>query len=296
MQKLLSQRGIALIQVLIISAILSTMLLYIAAETKRQVKLAEELQAKSMALLQLQNAEAEFLFSSLTSLLIQQPSAKTELPKIWNFFNEPIQMTDGTAIQIQDLAGLLSIYHSQQLKFYLTSIGLAEESATKVVAEINQGLQPDSNIPSYLNAHINSKSVVVKRYSGIQLTHELLFIPGITPELWRSLSPLLTTYPAKVVNLLNMPAELLGFYMHGTSLQSVLQNRKIGVLNPKTYHTYIAPGLVENYSTTPGDALRVRFTAQVKDVILQREFVVVLKPRSVIPFTYWEYYKYRHDD
>ena len=72
----MKQRGIALVQVLLIVAVVSILALYFTQSARQQVKNATMMVDKAQALVELNNAEASILFSLLT----EKPNRATFVP------------------------------------------------------------------------------------------------------------------------------------------------------------------------------------------------------------------------
>lgn len=110
-------KGIALIQVLLITAILSVLALYLSQTAKQQVKQAQWGNDKAQAQVNLHNAESLLLFELLANKKIKTVESEFSIDENsfsitskWNFYDVPF-MLDETVIKIQDQSGLIQLHY-----------------------------------------------------------------------------------------------------------------------------------------------------------------------------------------
>jgi general secretion pathway protein K len=286
-------QGIALIQVLMLSALLSVMMLSIMLDAKSQINMAALLQNRTEAALKLQSQEAIVSFALLTNERLQNLDSPQLVVKQWNFFDKPIQTPYGE-LRIQDVASLVSIYDYNFLDYLLRSQGVDKKQAFEIVEQVKINLTPYSEIPDYLSPYLDPSISVAKRQSGLQLIEELKFIPGVSSELYQQIVNKVTTYPSPLINVKDMPEDLMAYYVQEPNLTAAIQMRNAGELEPQTFARITGLDISEGFTAHPSNALRVSFTASVKDVRLARDFVLVVNPLAAEPITFWEYHKYSH--
>ena len=126
--------GIALIQVLIIVAVLSIFVLYINSKTSSQIKIATLAQDRAQAITKNHSLTSNILFSILTNHTAQSPELLTdselEQPVMLNFYNAPVQV-ENAMITIQDQAGLLNlnVFYKEPFKQVFMVNGVEEGRA-----------------------------------------------------------------------------------------------------------------------------------------------------------------------
>ncbi|HEY9041988.1 MAG TPA: hypothetical protein VIN66_07365, partial [Rheinheimera sp.] len=103
----MKQRGIALIQVLILSTILTVILLSMNHQARQHLRLASAVQQYTAANMKLHSAEAEIIFTMLSNLPAVLEKNTDSNGSRWNFHGEPFLFNDVT-LNIQDTSGLIS--------------------------------------------------------------------------------------------------------------------------------------------------------------------------------------------
>ncbi|WP_026972363.1 hypothetical protein [Aliagarivorans marinus] len=103
------QQGIALIQVLLMTAIISVLAMQMAYSAKSKVTIAQSLRDRVLAEVKLRDAESELLFA-LSTLPWDATSAEGMSAR-WNFYGKPFSYGDGISIRIQDSGGLISLFN-----------------------------------------------------------------------------------------------------------------------------------------------------------------------------------------
>ena len=271
----LKNQGIALLQVLLLSAILMVMLLAIHASAQRHVKLAELAIARAEASAMLNSVEAETLFALLTHQRRRYLDGSMELPKRWSFDNTEFQFGEAI-VQIEDTSGLQSLLSPAGL------LPMLQDSDD----ETRFGGAEQADYPP---------SVVV-RNNAIQDVSELRVIKGFTPELIAKVSPYITLFPKKYQNLYAMPEEMLRYYIDPVQLKQVLAERQKGSLTPDRFSQLTGIEQDEFVGFTTSKGLLLRFTVDRNGVKLSRQFSVNLEPTAEQPLQFWDYYKNSYAD
>ncbi|XQF90940.1 hypothetical protein ACOBV8_06240 [Pseudoalteromonas espejiana] len=102
------QRGVALIQVLIIAMILSILGIYILQSSKDQVAITNAIKTALDQRIEIENAESKILHTLLSEFRVKNLQSENEIVRQWNFHNKPFKL-DNVSVQIQDLNGLISL-------------------------------------------------------------------------------------------------------------------------------------------------------------------------------------------
>lgn len=291
--------GIALVQVLLLTAILLTVLLTAHLEARKHVKTAELAIDRALAAADLQTRESEILFALLTEHRKAQPDAVNPLLRDWNFVNVPFQIADGgveTEVSIQDQAALVALNSPQSLLPVLTLLSGDSVKAAQIVAAI-EDWQDKDDVPRFAGAEQKSYPDSVKvRNAPMQHIRELLYIKGMTLELYQQLVPLVTLFPKRFQNLYAMDAVLLKSYIDPVRVEQILAERQQGTLSSERFAELSGIEQDEFISFAPGNGLRVRFTVFGNDVKLTRQFSVTINPSADDPLEFWDYKKYTYDN
>ena len=108
------QQGIALIQVLLISAIITVFVIYLSQTARSQITIAGQLNDRTIAAVAIHDAESLILFNMLTKQTMIQRSAiddsENSMSNMAYYHNQPIAINEQTVVHIQDLSGKLSAF------------------------------------------------------------------------------------------------------------------------------------------------------------------------------------------
>lgn len=292
-------RGVALVQVLLLTAILMAVLLTAHMEARRHIKIAELAVERALTAADLQTRESEILFAFLTEPRKVQPDSSDPLLQHWNFINKPFQVVDHaieSEVSIQDQAALVALNSPQGLLPVLSLLTDDSAKAEQIVAAI-EDWQDQDNTPKFGGAEQKSyPASVAVRNAPIQHVSELLYIKGMTPELYQQLVPLVTLFPKRFQNLYAMDEVLLKSYIDPVRVEQILAERQQGTLSPERFAELSGIEQDEFISFTPGNGLRVRFTVFRNDVKLSRQFSVTVNPSADDPLEFWDYKKYTYDN
>lgn len=291
----LKNQGIALLQVLLLSAILMVMLLAIHASAQRHVKLAELAIARAEASAMLNSVEAETLFALLTHQRRRYLDGSMELPKRWSFDNTEFQFGEAI-VQIEDTSGLQSLLSPAGLLPMLQGFTNDEALARSLVAAIEDWQDSDDETRFGGAEQADYPPSVVVRNNAIQDVSELRVIKGFTPELIAKVSPYITLFPKKYQNLYAMPEEMLRYYIDPVQLKQVLAERQKGSLTPDRFSQLTGIEQDEFVGFTTSKGLLLRFTVDRNGVKLSRQFSVNLEPTAEQPLQFWDYYKNSYAD
>ncbi|MGI2143128.1 general secretion pathway protein GspK [Shewanella frigidimarina] len=205
-----TQEGIALFQVLLITAVITILAIQFTQTARNQLSIASMLSDRVLALSEMKTVEAELLFSLLTEKNQKDSQSTNVYVNNWNFYGEPFKLTSAalpdsktdrqsadniinkvsypfeikdakgqTTIQIsiQDLSGLVSIYQGRgvtQLKKLLTTL---QEQANDNQSQQNSALNNISSDFSNINP-----SIMVNSLADWQDEDEITWIYGDEKE------------------------------------------------------------------------------------------------------------------
>ena len=180
-------QGMALFQVLLITAIMSLLLLIMAAFTQQSLQQARQVQQVTAAYTKLYSAANQLSFALLTEEWLGPESGQERYG--WNFFGQPFLWqppttdTDDSAdlaepliVTLQDVNGLLDLrFASEELKRYLQAEGFDAASVQQAVTELTNSQQYIGKL---------SAGIANEHWPYLQLQHlsELQHIPGWDAE------------------------------------------------------------------------------------------------------------------
>lgn len=282
----MSQRGIALIQVLIITFVLSLLGLYINQTVREQVKITTSIQNKFLMRLELEKTEADLLQALLSNNKYPNKSSSNKVVSKWNFYGKEFQLNDNAYVTLTDLSSLmgLNISDATLLKNVLLQIGIDEVGAREFVDSLADW--KDKNDLSRLNGaesayYKQHKKSYVARNGFLQDPSEVALIRGgeqITPKL---LNQYFTTEIVAGFNPLNAPQKILNAFINDeNSIQKVLQLREHDTL--KSYDFYKLTGVEgDEYITfATGSKIRVQLRVTYNGAQLKKIYTLDATPQS----------------
>lgn len=279
-------QGIALIQVLIISIILTMLGIYINQTVRSQIGLVTLMKNAFSLNLQLENAEAELLHTLLTQTRYRNIDSDNAIVQQWNFHGAPFLINENTTVTIQDLSGLLSLnildntlaqnvfqqlgHSGHEVRTFLDS--LADWKDKDNLKRLN-GAESDYyhrlKQPGPRNAYLQTLSEVENIQQGRLLTRAQ-WQRYFTTEILLNFNPL------------NAPSFLLkAFLNNDTAYQEVLEKRSAGKLTGYNFYQLSSIKQGEFVVFATGRTLKVTLLVKGQKNKLSKEFIVELRPSSL---------------
>lgn len=287
-QLVVKQRGIALIQVLLLSVLLSVILMSMNHQARQHIRLAEAVQHYTDATMALHSAEAEILFSMLSYEPFQLAQGSLVTAPDWNFYGEPFEFLD-IELVVQDTSGLLNTSNpNAQVLSRFTAQSAGSEAVGRQIAASLADWQDKDDMPRPDGAEQADYSSVEVRNGPVQYSEELLFIKGMTPELFAELAPLLSFF-TQGVNINQQPEALWRLHLPENQVQELSRLRRAGQLTAELFETLAAITIDEFTRFSYGPGYRIGFTVKNADVRLRRELTIRLMPFQQQPFDIYEY-------
>lgn len=281
-----NSQGIALIQVLIISIILTMLGLYINQTVRSQIGMVTSMKKSFELNLELENAESDLLHALLTQARYKKIDSTNELVQKWNFYGKPFLLNENTTATIQDLSGVLSLnvidntlarnffgvlgYSGHEVRTFLDS--LADWKDKDDLKRLN-GAESDYyryiKKPGPRNAYLQTVGEVENIRQG-----KLLTIAQ-----WQRY---FTTEMSLSFNPLNAPALILkAFINNDAAYDAVLQQRNTNSLTAYSFYQLTSIEEDENILLVTGRVLKITILVQEQNNKLSKEFIVDLRPRSL---------------
>ncbi|NRD74688.1 general secretion pathway protein GspK [Shewanella sp. VB17] len=281
------QQGVALVQVLLLTAILSMMALQFTLSSRQQVTMAIDLQNKMQAEIKLRTLESRLLFTLLTlskNNADHTSQQENEIGRQWNFYGEPFSVFKGATASIQDINGLLSVYgggQSKALEGLLTFLGTDPLEAKSIISNLNywQGYSRDQFTT------MNKPQV---RGNYLLSVTELRIIEGIDDELYQQLFPVVTTLQNHLFNPLTAPLPLLQAQLSADIYTEIANLRREGKLTRQRFSelTEIEEG--DSITFVPGRRLQIELVVIVGASIAKRRFISYLRPENQFPVVWFQ--------
>lgn len=277
------QRGIALIQVLLVSGIIGLLMLQMGLTARQQVAHARALGDRAELQLAAQSREAALLFSMLTEPWVHKPDSANPFVATWNFRGEPFD-ADGATWRIQDESGRwpVPLYGTQQFEAVLERLGVEPERARRLGRQLQQR-QGSASARAAAGAGARPAD-----YFPLQSVAELATLPDMDAELFGRLRPLLTLYPTPGFNPLTAPDELLAAQLTGSRAAGVVEARQGDALDATTL--WKLSGITADDSTVlaPGPGFTVQLDMSLRDSRVRRTTTFIVRPYQAEPVAVWQ--------
>lgn len=269
----MKQSGIALIQVLLIVAILSVLALYLTKTAQDQVKVAQWFDDKNTALVQLHSAESELLFTLLTEL---KTSKTGEIPKQWNFFNTLFNINDAVVVKMQDQAGLLNVHFPDQTLLNKLAGSLGVEQGRNF-SDVLLDWQDTDEI-----ARVNGRENQFTRNGKVPHIHDFIHISNIPPEIYKVLQNNMSIYRSGYYNPMNSPLALLTILTNRGIAEKVIALRSNGELNKRSFSELTGLKESENMFFYPSNNIAIQMKSTVGESTVSKEIVIALSSYATL--------------
>lgn len=284
------QQGIALIQVLVLTAIMAILAMFLTKTAQEQVKIAQWSNDKAQALVELHSSESQLFFALLTeekSAFIKSEAREyneqgqlTNLADQWNFFDQPISLNKYVEISMQDQASLINIHFPdrERLTSLLVRQGIKAIEANVIVDNLldwqDLDIIPRQNgVEEYSFGYSRSA-----RNGAVPNMHDLLWILGIDENLHHILLKNSTINRQGSYSPVNSPTELLYAITNDNAAQQIIKLRSSGQLSKRNF-TEIT-GIVEDDDVFfyTSNFLAITLNSKVGDSVVHKEISIKLEP------------------
>ncbi|MEQ3528578.1 hypothetical protein [Pseudoalteromonas sp. XMcav11-Q] len=277
-------KGIALIQVLIISLVLSLLGIFILQTGQEQVKTSSQIKKSFELRLQLESTEALLTNALLTAPNYNDPNNVNEIATIWNFHGSVFKI-NGVEVSIQDLGGLISLNTTggDLIGDFLVYMGSEQAQAKEFVDSLRDWKDEDSRVfrqgaESEYYRNSNLKGV---RNGYLQSLGEVLHIKGAKKNRLDKLLQYFTVEHVSGFNPLNAPKEVMAsFVKNKSTVEKLLELRDNGQLSANVFYKYTGFSSGESLTFSTGNLLRITMRVKSDDQTLSKQFIVNLRVRS----------------
>ena len=282
---MLQQRGIALIQVLIIAMILSILGIYILQSSRDQVAITNSIKIALEQRIEIENAESQILHSLLSEFRVKNLQSENELVKQWNFHNAPFKL-DNVSVQIQDLNGLISLNEVSKstLEDFFLQYGIDQNLSDQFIASLSDWIDSDNNTQynGAERAYYEENDLTGPRNGLLQSVSEVFYIKNhdiISEEDWYKY---FTVANVNGFNPANSPEKILqSFIKDDTKVAKLLELRNNATLNGHVFYIETGIDSDEFLSFLTGENLKVTLTAKNQQQKTTKTFTVKLRVRSL---------------
>jgi len=280
-----NHQGIALIQVLIISIILTMLGIYINQTVRSQINVVGQMKSAFELSLQLENSEAELLHYLLTNKHYTKPNSEVPLVQRWNFYGKPFSLSENTTVIIQDQSGLLglNIINSTLATNVIAELGFSGHEVRTFIDSLADWKDKDDlkRLNGAESDYYRQSQLIGPRNAYLQTLEEVINIKQanmLTIEQWK------TYFTEEIIsnfNPLNAPEKILkAFINNERGYEEVIKLRAEKVLTGYSFYQATGIDSDEYISFSTGQILKVTIMVQEQSNKLSKSFIVDLRPNS----------------
>jgi len=289
--KIYRQSGIALIQVLLISAIISILAIHFSYTARDQIAIASTLEQRIKATQLLKSAQSKIIYTLLTENNFKQPFDAFPDSEPWNFYSNSfiLEQTEDSKIlvAIQDLNGLLSQQYigSPFWTKALTNMGFTSNEVKNKQRLIKDWQDKDSN-SSFIGDTENSQLENGQDYrnQAIQLPQEIDWFFEQEQQKLNVVKQISTHYSIVGFNPMNAPEILLRLFFQPEIAEVLIRQRENNALTRQQMITILGSDYDDvTMSLFLGVQFKIITQVSFGDVKLQETLEVQLQPYENVP-------------
>ncbi|MDT0602813.1 type II secretion system protein GspK [Thalassotalea castellviae] len=286
MNKFSYYKGIALIQVLLITAILSVLALYLTQTAKTQLKQAQWANDKTQALVGVNNAESLLMFHLLTNKR-KMEAINTTNPYNGdfshptfagiNYYNTPFYLAD-VEIAIQDQSGLIQLHYPKVE--ILKQLLATKVDAPLVIEGIVDSLLDWQDIDSIQRPNGNETSVngYVIRNGAMPSVTDILNINNIEKSIKQLIIKNSTIYQAGAFSPYNTTPDILSALVGEATMQEVVSLRGTNQMTLARFKELTGIVETDNQYFYVSNYLKIEFTAKIGESNISKQLFLHLNP------------------
>lgn len=275
-------KGIALIQVLIITMVLTILGLFITQSIRSQVNLSLSMQTALKLTLKIETEQAKLLHALLAYKRYPNELSDNEVVKKWNFYNQAFHINESVSIKLQDLNGLLALnmvnHELATRAFY--ELGIEGHPVRTFLDSLKDWVDEDSY--KYLNGaeddYYRMAKLAGPRNAYLQTVDEVLAVKGgnILPlAVWKKY---FTEQTSSGFNPLNAPPLLLKALIGDKAIvEEIVQLRQKKELNLLRFYQLTGIDSDEYFNFATSRKIRVELLAKSEGQQVRKSFVVELR-------------------
>ena len=274
------QRGVALIQVIIITSIILLLTIFFLSVAKSQVARAAALQAKSLAYMAQYSGKNRVLFGLLTKDSMQLREQG------WNFYGQAFSINEYTKVQLQDLNGLFSFITMTEATMLerLLQQYLENKQAATIANSVMDWIDSDSVRRANGAEQNDYPAGITVRNARIQTFTELVYINGMSVEAEQALIANTTFQPTPFFNPMTAPEPVLAIYTQDSNKASeVIALQQTINFNRKEVRDLSGLESDESIMYFIGPGYRITLTAQVENSYVGKIFEYGIFPYDIFP-------------
>lgn len=277
-------KGVALIQVLIMTAIMSLIAIQFSKTARNQVDIANDFNDRVNAELLLKSSRAKVLYNFF-KFEPHELAGSTQGGVKWNFTGEPFKFATNVTLSIQPASGFLSLVTTPDELLYklLTSRSISGGEAEVIIASIKDWVDID-NFQSQNGAESNyyKEFNVTPRNGPLQHISELKAVRGITTEIYNEIANFLTIYPTASFNPIYAPNELNIALFNEEIAAQIVMAKQTNTLTETTWRSIVGNQIFDFVDLHPGVVFSIALKVKSNQVVLSQNFDIKINSQKSI--------------
>lgn len=206
------QQGVALLLVLMITAVLAVIVTLYQYKNRALIETATQAQNHLLARAKLDSVKEEIIYTLATSgVWLEIPSVRTSerynLPAQFNFWGQPFEWLDAQ-VSLADTNGLVSVVPFDIESWFQLLLHAGYEHPAHVIAALQDWYDSDEAVRINGAERESYKQTGLPRNALPQTVAELQLVKGLDTH-WQKISPYLTLFGSSSINSEYSPAGLL---------------------------------------------------------------------------------------
>ena len=290
-----NQSGVALIQVLLITTIISLLAIRFTDTARNQLDIASKFEDRIRAQLLARSAINELIFIELSdnvqsaTITRKEPvdlqSYKTRI----NYWGESFAWGESVSITMQDLNGLAPQRHPDHpiWRKLLRNLGLPSEDVDRYLGEFVDIQDPDVRSWRFGDIEPDKTSAGKPYLNGYAQNDVVLrWVFAESPGLLEKLSDFSDVDAPPRMNILHSPTSLIRVLFDSEIANTITVSRNQNALNSFQLNQLLPPDFIPgSTSRYTSDSHSIIVTAQAGNAVWRERNVVRLSPRAQTPFS-----------
>jgi general secretion pathway protein K len=289
-----NQSGIALIQVLLITTIISLLAIRFTDTARNQLDIASKFEDRIRAQLLARSAINELIFIELSDNVQSVRATGKEEADLQsheariNYWGETFAWGENISITMQDLNGLAPQRYPDHpiWRRLLHNLGLASEDVDRYLGEFTDIQDPDVRSWRFGDIEPGKTSAGKPYLNGYAQNNVVLrWVFAESPGLLQKLLDFSDVDAPPRTNILHSPAPLIRVLFDPETANTIIVSRNQNALNSFQLNQLLPPDFTpESTSRYTSDSHSITITAQVGNTVWRERNVVRLSPRAQTPF------------
>lgn len=290
-----NQSGVALIQVLLITTIISLLAIRFTDTARNQIDIASKFEDRIRAQLLARSAINELIFTELSDNVQSIRGNSRELDDLQsykariNYWGESFAWGQNISIMMQDLNGLAPQRYPDHpiWRRLLLNLGSASEDVDRYLGEFVDIQDPDVRSWRFGDIEPDKTSAGKPYLNGYAQNDMVLrWVFGESPGLLEKLLDFSDVDSPPRMNILHSPAPLIMALFDREIANTIINSRNENALNSLQVNQLLPPDFPpESTGRYTSDSHSITVTAKAGDTVWRERNIVRLSPRAEAPFS-----------